>query len=303
MTTLTALPAGAASLADELAELTTRLRRSLVVVRDGGRGAGSGVIWEANGVIVTNHHVAPGKRAQVVLPDGRTLDANVRVSDPHRDLAILDVPARGLPAAQSGDSDAVRVGELVFAVGNPLGLSGAVSAGIVTGVGRRFGSGRRRGEGLIQADVSLAPGNSGGPLTTADGRVIGINAMVHPPGLALAVPSNAVAALLATGSQGRAYLGLTLVAAQIPAAWALSEGSALGYLVAGVAPASPADQAGLLLGDLILAIDGAALESDEQLAIVLGEMAPGDELVLDVIRGGQAIRLSVVTGSRLEEAA
>ena len=303
MKAMTALSPGIASLGDEIDSLATGLRRSVVTVRDGGRGAGSGVIWHADGVIVTNHHVAPGKRAQILLDDGRWLDARVRLSDPRRDLAILDVPARGLPAARAGDADEVRVGELVFAIGNPLGLTGAVTAGIISGIGGRYAHGRRRGEGLIQADVSLAPGNSGGPLATADGRVIGINAMVHMPGLALAVPSNAVEALLSGGEQGRVYLGVTLLPAALPAARSEAGAPKIGFLITSVAPDSPADEAGLLLGDILVSLGGERLLSDELLGMALDGLVPGDELTIEVLRGGRPLSLVLVTGRRLEEAA
>lgn len=300
MTTMNAL---SPALGEAILKLTEQLRRSVVTVRDGGRGAGSGIIWQANGVIVTNHHVASGKRAEVVLADGRTFQATVRLSDPRRDLAILDVPAQGLPAVTIGDSDSLRVGQLVFAIGNPVGLTGAVTAGIVSGIGGRFGRGRRRGEGLIQADVSLAPGNSGGPLTTADGRVVGINAMVHMPGLALAVPSNAVATLLASGEQGSAYLGVTLLPVPAPAAAGSDGTPTTGFLVTSIAPDSPADRAGLLIGDIVISLAGTYLLSDEHLALALGEIAPGEELPLEILRGGRPVSLGIVTGRRLDEAA
>src|SRR5438552_810053 len=184
-----ALVGALAGLADETAALVQRLRSTVVVVRDGGSGAGSGVIWPSDGaesLIVTNFHVAPGQRAEVVLDGGKALTGIVRETDPERDLAVLSVPATGLPSAQIGDSDKLRPGELVFAVGNPLGLPGAVSAGIISAAP---GSGDG-GSGMVRADVSLAPGNSGGMLATADGSVVGINSMMRMPGLALAVPSN-----------------------------------------------------------------------------------------------------------------
>ena len=302
MAALTALSPRLERLGDETLELATLLRRSVVTVRDAGRGAGSGIIWQADGVIVTNHHVASGKHAEVVLADGRTFSATVRLSDPRRDIAILDVPARALPAVRAGDSDSLRVGELVFAIGNPLGLTGAVSAGIISGLGVRYGRGRRRGEGLIQADVSLAPGNSGGPLTTADGRVVGINAMVHPPGLALAVPSNAVRALLSSGEQGQAYLGVTLLPVPLPGGLTNRE-HALGFLVTGITPGGPAESAGVIVGDIAVGLGGVRLLSEEHFAQALADLAPGDELTIDLLRGGRPLALELVTGRRLEEAA
>jgi serine protease Do len=165
------------------AAIAARLGRITVEVRGRGRGGvdggavGSGVIWHPDGLILTNAHVARGD-VLVVLADQRRLCARLVARDPDRDLAALVVDATDLPAAQLADSSALRVGELVLAVGNPLGLVRALSAGLVHAVGPRF----------IHADLRLAPGNSGGPLADACGRVVGLNAMIVG-GLAVAVPS------------------------------------------------------------------------------------------------------------------
>jgi serine protease Do len=167
-----------------LAGLAEFLRRSTVRV-DGPR-SGSGVVWRASGLIVTNAHVATGQRALVTLAGGREFEAAVVARDPRRDLAALAVNASGLPAAAIGESDALRPGELLFAAGNPLGLTGALAAGVALSGGAAE---------WIRADIPLAPGNSGGPLADAGGRVVGINSMVAG-GVALAVPSRAVEAFL-----------------------------------------------------------------------------------------------------------
>jgi serine protease Do len=178
--TATAFSAG--PLDSAAAALAASLACSTVEVRPLGRGAGAavgaGVIWHGDGLILTNAHVARG-HVSVVLSDRRVLSARLVARDVERDLAALVVDATGLPAAEIGDSSALRVGELVVAVGNPLGLVRALSAGLVHAVGRR----------AIQADLRLAPGNSGGPLADARGRVVGLNAMIVG-GLAVAVPSN-----------------------------------------------------------------------------------------------------------------
>src|SRR5579875_2687464 len=186
------ITAQALSLADELIDTAQRLCRSTVQVRGEGPGGGSGVIWSADGVIITNAHVARGSRATVELSDGRTLAATITARDKVRDLAALTVDATDLPAATVGDSDALRVGELVLAVGNPLGMVGALTTGIV----HAATTDGQRGRAWVQADVTLLPGNSGGPLADARGRVVGINSMIAG-GLALAVPSNAVRRFLA----------------------------------------------------------------------------------------------------------
>ena len=179
-------------------EVAESLRRSTVQVLTGHHGAGSGVIWDSAGLIITNAHVARDSRSRIELWDGRTFTATVVTRDPRRDLAALRIEAGSLPAAISGDSGALRVGELVVAVGNPLGLAGAVTAGLIHAIGPR----RPAGPSLIQADLRLAPGNSGGPLADARGRVIGINAMIAG-GLALAVPTSLVARFLASPRSAR----------------------------------------------------------------------------------------------------
>ncbi len=182
----------------DLTAVTERLRRITVQVHGSSGGTGSGVIWISNGLIVTNAHVARDTAA-VVLPGGRAIEARGLAWDPEYDLAALALDAEGLSAADVGDSDRLRVGDLVVAVGSPFGLVGAVTAGVIHAIGPR----RTAGSSFIRADLRLAPGNSGGPLGDARGRVIGINAMIVG-GLALAVPSNVVARFLAPLRYGAA---------------------------------------------------------------------------------------------------
>ena len=186
-------------------EIAERLRRSTVQVLLEGSGSGSGVVWGAEGTVLTNAHVARTDRLRVELWDGRRLAARVSSRDPRRDLALLRLEdARDLTPVDRADSDAVRTGELVIAVGNPLGFAGAASTGVVHSTGAIAGMGR---QSWIRADVRLAPGNSGGPLANAQGRLIGINtAIVH--GLGVAVPSNAAAEFLQRGA--RPTLGVAL---------------------------------------------------------------------------------------------
>ena len=186
-------PAG--SVEGAVARLAEALRASVVEVRTPGAGHGAGTIWRSDGTIVTNHHVVPGDRAEVVLSDGRRLPAVVVGRDPRNDLAVLEVAAGGLPAVTVGDAAGLRCGELVVAVGHPFGIRGAVTLGVVSAAlpPRPVPLPVRE---LIRADVLLGPGNSGGPLADARGRVVGINAMVAG-GLALAVPARLVERLLA----------------------------------------------------------------------------------------------------------
>jgi len=178
----------AARFDEALSAVGEKLRRSTVQVFDGRRGAGSGVIWRADGWIVTNAHVVSGRSARIRLSDGRTLEADIIARAAERDLAALYVAASDLPAAEIGASTAVRVGEIVLAAGSPFGVSGAVSAGVLHAVGAVPRIGKQR---WLQADLELAPGNSGGPLADASGRVIGINSMIAM-GLGLAIPSHDV---------------------------------------------------------------------------------------------------------------
>lgn len=179
-----------APLSAETSALVEWLRRSVVVVRS-GQGHGSGVVWRADGLIVTNHHVATTGRVEVEMCDSRTSEAVVLARDPKNDLAILRVPLADLPAAPVGDSRSVKVGQLIMAVGHPLGIRGTASLGIVSAVGCVMQRGKQQCE-VIHADVELLPGNSGGPLADMQGRVIGIASMVVSPGIAIAVPSHVV---------------------------------------------------------------------------------------------------------------
>ena len=173
-----------ANMAEDIAQLVTA---ATVQVRGRGPGGGSGVIWREDGLIVTNAHVARHDQATVVFSDGREFEAEVVARDEERDLALLKVTAHDLPALPVRSSRTLRVGELVIAAGNPMGLVGAVTVGIVHIVAKKASN----NQGWVQADVTLAPGNSGGPLVDSQGQVIGINSMVHDE-LALAIPSDDV---------------------------------------------------------------------------------------------------------------
>ena len=219
----------------EFGEIAERLRRSTVqVFAKGHQGGGSGVIWSETGRVVTNAHVVRADEAEIVLWDGRRLPATLTARDARRDLAILQVAESGLPAATPADSDALRPGELVIAVGSPLGFAGALSTGVVHSVGPIPGMGRER---WIGANVRLAPGNSGGPLADARGRVVGINTAVLN-GLGVAVPANAAVEFLRRGA--RPQLGVTLRAVEH------------GMQIVTLDPAGAAAAASLLPGDVLV---------------------------------------------------
>jgi serine protease Do len=248
-------------------EIAEQLRRATVLVLPGERGNGSGVIWSADGVIVTNAHVARASQMRVQLWDGREFDAALVSRDTRRDLAELRVKATNLPAVTAADSSQVRPGELAIAIGNPLGFVGALTTGVVQAVGplRRFGS-----QPWVQADVRLAPGNSGGPLADARGRVIGINTMVAGR-LALAVPSNAVTNFLAADPID-AWLGVTVAPVRVPSP--ASRTKAFGLVLLEVEPDSPAANASLLPGDILLGTEEKSFASLDDLANSLQGSGP-----------------------------
>ena len=258
-------------------EIAEQLRRSTVLIHSGGRGNGSGVIWSSDGVIITNAHVVRCARLRVQLWDGREFDAAVDSRDSRRDLAKLQVDAANLPAASPGDSSKLRVGELAIAIGNPLGFVGALTTGIIHSVGPIRGLGA---QSWVHADLRLAPGNSGGPLADAHGRIIGINTMVAGC-LALAIPSNAVASFLAAGASD-GWLGVTLHPVQVPRG--NGNGKSLGLLLVEVQPNSPAARASLLPGDIVLGTEGSPFASLDDLGAALHGSGPR-LLRLEFLRG------------------
>src|SRR5580700_876678 len=179
-------------------EIAEALRRSTVQVfpHGRGRGGGSGVVWSSDGLIITNAHVARAAGAEVELWDGQHFPARVVSRDPRRDLATLRITATGLDAATPGNSDSLRPGELVIAIGNPLGFAGALSTGVIHSIGKLPGMGSRS---WIRAAVQLAPGNSGGPLANAQGLVVGINTAIVN-GLGIAIPGKAALDFLRRGA-------------------------------------------------------------------------------------------------------
>lgn len=286
-----------AGLNDELAAVAEVLSRSTVQVQSRRFGGGSGVIWDSEGLIITNAHVIRGSQAEVKLSDKRVLDAVCIKRDIHQDLAALRVDATDLPAATIGDSDALRVGEIALAVGNPLGFVNAVTTGIIHAMSddkllRAYAPLPRR---WVQADIRLAPGNSGGALADAQGRVIGINTVIAG-GLALAVPSNTVKHFLLSGE--RPLLGVTLQPVIIP----LRAKRVLGLLILEVSPGSLAASAGLLAGDVLISTNGRFFKRTTDLAQAW-QLNLGDTLQLEFIRGGKYMSCQVQIQATGAEAA
>lgn len=275
-------------------EIAEQLRRSTVLIHAGGRGSGSGVIWSSDGTLVTNAHVVRSTRPSVQLWDGREFEATIHSRDSLRDLARLRINARDLPAAFAADSSQLRPGELAIAIGNPMGFVGALATGVIHGVGPLRGLGPHS---WVQAEVRLAPGNSGGPLANPYGRVVGINTMVAGR-LALAIPSNAVRDFLsATPNDGR--LGVTVHPAAIPQPASRDKG--FGLVVLEVEPESPAALASLLPGDILLGTEEKRFTSLEDLAHALQGNGPR-VLRLAFLRGDyQRIRrVTVQLGNPLQ---
>jgi len=294
------------------------------------RGAGAGFVWDARGpeegpLVVTNHHVvaAAGGRGsrsggvEVISADDRSFRAEVVGESRSLDLALLrpvgDAPKESLTALPVGDSDALRPGELVFAVGHPWGRRGAVTAGVVVAVGpvggRPFGGGPRGGQRggarYVQTDAALAPGNSGGPLVNARGEVVGVNAMILG-GLSLAIPSNTARAWAAAseGGAGQPKLGVGVRAVALPGPLRAVAGQDRGLLVAAVDSGGPAGRAGVLVGDVLLgpagSPDGGAPFEDagallEALSRAREAESRDAKLPLRLLRGG-AVREVVATG-------
>jgi serine protease Do len=288
----------------EAAAMIEGVLPGVVQVRSGKnprRGAGAGFLWSPDGSVITNHHVIAASRrnVEVVLTDERSFDAEVVGSSRRLDLAmlrLLNAPVEDLPTPPVGDSDTLRLGELVFAVGHPWGRRGAVTVGIVSGlgtVGRHFGRTR-----YVQSDAYLAPGNSGGPLVNARGEVVGVNAMVFG-GFALAIPSNTVGAWASGGvrSVRRPRLGVKIQEVALPASLQDSTGQEVGLVIVGVNPRSLADRAGLLVGDVLVSVAGVPVEGAASLGDALVQAASaGDTIRLDVMRGGEMREVEVDFG-------
>ncbi|MGX6602671.1 S1C family serine protease [Micromonosporaceae bacterium Da 78-11] len=273
----------ATSLLPSVAALAVRTSR--------GAGAGSAVTFTDDGFLLTNAHVVAGATGGVA--DGTETKFEVVGADALSDLAVVRVLNPGAPAAPLGDADGLRIGQLVVAVGNPMGLAGSVTAGVVSGLGRslpaRDGRRVRIIDNVIQTDAALNPGNSGGALADSAGTVVGINTAVAGYGLGLAVPINSttrtiIGELVATGRVRRAWLGVAGVPVPLPPPLAARLGQKLGLRVVEVVPGSPAGSAGIYLGDVLITAGGRALQTVQTLQRLMLGPAIGTALPITLLR-------------------
>ncbi|AQZ61530.1 peptidase S1 [[Actinomadura] parvosata subsp. kistnae] len=263
------------------------------------QGSGSAVVFTADGFLLTNAHVVGSARSGTVsFADGSSGEFEVVGRDPLSDLAVIRAQAATPPPAELGESDALVVGQLVVAVGNPLGLTGSVTAGVVSGLGRslpaRSGAGMRLIEDVIQTDAALNPGNSGGALADSRARVVGINTAVAGIGVGLAVPVNGttrsiIAALIRDGRVRRAFLGLVTSPAPLPEELRRRTGQSAALRVVEVVPGSPAYRAGLRAGDLVLSAGRTPVGDAQSLQRLMFAEAIGRPLPITVYRNGALV--------------
>jgi serine protease Do len=267
-------------------------------------GAGSSVSISSDGYMLTSAHVvAGGNGVAASFSDGRELGAEVIGADPLSDLAVVRADARDLTPAQLGDADELRVGQLVVAIGSPMGLAGTVTAGVVSALGRalptRAGSAGRLVENVIQTDAALNPGNSGGALADGLSRVVGINTAVAGVGLGLAVPINEatrkiISALMKEGRVRRAYIGIVGGSRPLPPRIASQVGRDAGIEVVEVVDGSPAARAGLRPEDLIVAVDGEPMADVGDLQRLMVAERIGQGVQVDLVRDGSLLKVDLI---------
>lgn len=275
-----------------VADLVAAARPSLVLLAVGS-SHGAGVIWRSDGIIITNRHVLGGDRVDVILEDGRKLTGIVAARHPDRDLAIVKVAATGLPAARVGDSSTVRPGELAIAIGHPPGLRSAPTVGVIVASGQSATPDGPRTGDLLQTDVTLRPGNSGGPLLNARGEVIAINTMVN--GRLSSIPSATVEHFVAGENPGDPHAWLGVHGITVPLR---RPDRQTGFLLTEVAEGSPADRAGLIVGDVVTSIGDREMTDAESAPAAILRLTPGQAVALEVLRGGDPRCFTLVPALR-----
>lgn len=282
------------------------------------QGLGSGVIISPEGYILTNNHVVEGAdEVRVLLTDNRELVATVIGTDPKTDVAVLKITAENLPSAILGDSDKLRVGDVVFALGNPLGIGQTATMGIVSATGRRGLGLLDRGddpgyEDFIQTDAAINMGNSGGALVDARGRIVGINTAIISTtrgniGIGFSIPINLASyvmhSLIESGSVLRGYLGVNTqdLDPNLAAEFGVKDGK--GVLVTGLETDGPAEKGGLRRGDVVIAMNERPVTTVDELRLNVSQIRPGTEITMRLIRSGEPMEVKVVLGQRDEQTA
>lgn len=270
------------------------------------RGAGTGFVISADGQIVTNAHVIEGAdEVKVTFEDGTSYIAEVKGSDNTTDIALLDIDAEGLDYVSFGDSDALKVGQNVIAMGNPFGLGNTVTTGIVSALGRDINAGPF--DNFIQTDAAINRGNSGGPLFNEAGEVIGVNTAIISPtggsvGIGFSVPSDLASDVIADlsddGTVQRGWLGVRIQPVSEDVAMALGFDEGKGVMVADVTADTPAEKAGFKQGDIVLSVNGEEVETPRDLTRAIAIKAPGTEVEITLLRRGQEQTVSVTLGDR-----
>jgi Do/DeqQ family serine protease len=274
-------------------------------------GLGSGVIVSTDGYVLTNHHVVDSAdKVEVELNDGRRFDAKIVGSDQPSDLAVLKIEAGSLKPLRFADSDRARVGDVVLAFGNPLGIGQTVTSGIISAKGRETGAAEGAFEDFLQTDASINRGNSGGALVNTNGELLGINSQILSPsgfniGIGFAIPSNMASnvtdQLVKTGQVRRGLLGVTVQRVTSDLARSLQLPTVGGAIVSNVTPGGPAARAGVREGDVIRSLDGRAIDSSNSLRNGIARVTPGTAVTLSVVRDGKPQDLRVTIGEKEPE--
>ena len=277
-----------------------------------GRGMGSGFIISNDGYVLTNHHVIDGAESvKVKLSDRREFTAKVVGSDAQYDVALLKIDGKNLPTVRVGDSNTLKPGQWVVAIGSPFGLDHSVTAGIVSALGRNTGGQDQRYVPFIQTDVAINQGNSGGPLLNTRGEVVGINSQIFSAsggymGISFAIPidlaMNAVDQIKRTGKVSRGQLGVMVGAINADAAEGLKLPDGRGALVNQLVPDSAAAKAGIEIGDVIRSVNGTEINSSSDLPPLIGAMAPGSKVRMGILRDGRAREITVTLSELAEDA-
>jgi S1-C subfamily serine protease len=301
-------------LSDSMADAVAALSPSIVRVEGRRRMGATGIVWSADKIVTANHVVEQEDGIMVGLHDGTTVQAKLVGRDPANDLAVLHVEGGNMTPAKWGNNEALRVGNLVLAVGRPtehtqatLGVVSALVAGAKKDENtpkkrNRRQMGQALADGYIQTDVVMYPGFSGGPLVSGDGAVHGINTSGFRSGASVTVPvttiKNTVATLLTHGKMKQGYLGVGVQPVRLPAAVATKLEQETALLVMSVETGSPAEQAGLMVGDILSALDGQSTETIDQLLLLLQGERVGKTINADIVRGGQPQSVNVTIGER-----